>query len=107
MVGLILSAVIGITLGLIGGGGSIIAISILIYIIGIDTHQAIVMSLAIVGFLTGFLGVGGDLTVMPALMIFHGLSSKDAIGTHFLLLQHIAAPGCLVISITEISISVY
>lgn len=57
MVGLILSAVIGITLGLIGGGGSIIAISILIYIIGIDTHQAIVMSLAVVG-VVSLIGAG-------------------------------------------------
>lgn len=57
MVGLVLSAVIGITLGLIGGGGSIIAISILIYIIGIKTHQAIVMSLAVVG-VVSLIGAG-------------------------------------------------
>ncbi len=40
---------IGILLGLIGGGGSILTVPILVYILGEDVHQATVMSLVIVG----------------------------------------------------------
>lgn len=47
--GLILSAGIGLSLGLIGGGGSIITVPLLVYVIGVDPHEAIPMSLAVVG----------------------------------------------------------
>jgi hypothetical protein len=48
IIGLILSALIGVSLGLIGGGGSTITVPVLVYIIGVEAHQAIGMSLAIV-----------------------------------------------------------
>lgn len=41
--------VIGVLLGLIGGGGSVLTIPILVYIIGEDVHQATITSLVIVG----------------------------------------------------------
>ncbi len=47
--GLILSAAIGLSLGLVGGGGSIITVPILVYALGIPPHRAIGMSLAVVG----------------------------------------------------------
>ena len=47
--GLILSAAIGLSLGLVGGGGSIITVPILVYVLGIPAHRAIGMSLAVVG----------------------------------------------------------
>ncbi len=47
--GLLLSAAIGLSLGLIGGGGSIITMPVLVYVIGVDAHQAVGMSLAVVG----------------------------------------------------------
>ena len=47
--GLILSAGIGLSLGLIGGGGSIITVPMLVYVLGVPPHQAIGMSLAVVG----------------------------------------------------------
>lgn len=49
VIGLILSACIGLSLGLIGGGGSIITVPVLVYVLGVDAHQAIGMSLAVVG----------------------------------------------------------
>jgi uncharacterized membrane protein YfcA len=49
LIGLILSAGIGVSLGLIGGGGSIITVPVLVYALGVDAHQAIAMSLAVVG----------------------------------------------------------
>ncbi len=47
--GLILSAAIGLSLGLIGGGGSILTVPILVYFLGVEAHEAVGMSLAVVG----------------------------------------------------------
>lgn len=49
LLGLILSAGIGVSLGLIGGGGSILTVPILVYFLGVDAHEAVGMSLAVVG----------------------------------------------------------
>ncbi len=49
LLGLALSAGIGVSLGLIGGGGSIITVPVLVYVLGVDAHEAIGMSLAVVG----------------------------------------------------------
>ncbi|OKH20411.1 permease [Hydrococcus rivularis NIES-593] len=47
--GHILAAAIGISLGLIGGGGSILAVPTLVYVMGVPPKSAIAMSLAVVG----------------------------------------------------------
>jgi uncharacterized membrane protein YfcA len=47
--GLALAAVIGLSLGLLGGGGSILTVPILVYVLGFDAKPAIAMSLAVVG----------------------------------------------------------
>ncbi len=47
--GLLLSAGIGLSLGLIGGGGSIITVPLLVYVMGVEPHAAMGMSLAVVG----------------------------------------------------------
>lgn len=47
--GLILAIIIGLSLGLIGGGGSILAVPILRYVMGVEPRSAIAMSLFIVG----------------------------------------------------------
>lgn len=52
---LILSGAIGISLGLLGGGGSILAVPVLVYVAGFDAKQSVAMSLAIVGS-TSFIG---------------------------------------------------
>lgn len=49
LLGLALAAVIGISLGLLGGGGSILAVPILVYVVGMEAKQAIAASLLIVG----------------------------------------------------------
>lgn len=49
IIGYILAGCIGLSLGLIGGGGSILAVPILIYVMGVTPKAAIAMSLAIVG----------------------------------------------------------
>ena len=49
ILGIILATCVGIALGLIGGGGSILALPILKYVMGVETKSAIAMTLAIVG----------------------------------------------------------
>ena len=49
ILGLILSALIGLSLGLIGGGGSIITVPMLVYVLGVEAREAVGMSLAVVG----------------------------------------------------------
>lgn len=49
ILGTLLAVCIGITLGLIGGGGSILALPILKYVMGVETKSAVAMTLVIVG----------------------------------------------------------
>ncbi|MFC5338437.1 sulfite exporter TauE/SafE family protein [Leucobacter denitrificans] len=44
-----LAALVGVSLGLLGGGGSILAVPILTYVLGMDPREAIAASLFIVG----------------------------------------------------------
>lgn len=46
---LVLSVLIGVALGLLGGGGSILTVPILVYVAGQDTKTAIATSLVVVG----------------------------------------------------------
>ncbi len=48
IVGHVLAVCIGLSLGLIGGGGSILAVPILVYVMGLNSKVAIAMSLIIV-----------------------------------------------------------
>lgn len=45
----LLSLLTGVTLGLLGGGGSILTVPILRYLLGMDAHDAIAVSLLVVG----------------------------------------------------------
>ena len=47
--GAVLGLVVGITMGLLGGGGSILTVPIFVYVLGIAPKSAIAMSLASVG----------------------------------------------------------
>jgi len=58
IVGLFLAALMGLYLGLLGGGGSILAVPILKYVVGFGAKEAIAASLAVVG-LTSFFGAVG------------------------------------------------
>ena len=46
----VLSVAIGVALGLLGGGGSILTVPILVYVVGLETKSAIATSLFVVGF---------------------------------------------------------
>ena len=47
--GLLLALVIGLTLGLFGGGGSILTVPVFVYVLGYDPKLAIAMSFPVVG----------------------------------------------------------
>jgi uncharacterized membrane protein YfcA len=49
ILGLLLSVAIGLSLGVIGGGGAIITVPVLVYVLDVEAYQAIGMSLAVVG----------------------------------------------------------
>ncbi|MBN8560167.1 MAG: sulfite exporter TauE/SafE family protein [Leptolyngbya sp. UWPOB_LEPTO1] len=49
IIGHLMAACIGLSLGLIGGGGSVLALPILVYVMGIPPKPAIAMTLVIVG----------------------------------------------------------
>jgi uncharacterized membrane protein YfcA len=56
LIGLAASLLIGLSLGLIGGGGSILTVPVLVYLLGVDPVLATAYSLFIVGF-TSAVGV--------------------------------------------------
>jgi uncharacterized membrane protein YfcA len=58
IVGILLAALMGISLGLLGGGGSILAVPILTYGVGFGAKEAIASSLAVVGLTSLFAAVG-------------------------------------------------
>lgn len=49
MIGLLLAGGIGVSLGLLGGGGSVLALPVLVYVMGVAPKSAIAMTLVIVG----------------------------------------------------------
>ena len=65
-----LGILIGVSLGALGGGGSILTVPALVYVAGLA-----------VGFLTGFFGVGGGFVIVPALVMGLGYDMPTAVGT--------------------------
>src|SRR4051812_37527995 len=49
VLGYLLAALIGLSLGLMGGGGSILTVPIFVYVLGFGAKQAIAMSFPVVG----------------------------------------------------------
>ena len=49
ILGLTLAALIGLSLGLLGGGGSILTVPIFVYVLGYAPKESIAMGLAVVG----------------------------------------------------------
>ena len=58
LVGYALAALVGISLGLMGGGGSILTVPIFVYVLGYDPKLAIAMSLPVIG-VTSLAGAAG------------------------------------------------
>jgi uncharacterized membrane protein YfcA len=75
LLGYALAALIGLSLGLMGGGGSILTVPIFVYVLGFDPKQAIVMSLPVVGVtsLVGAIGHWRSGNVNPRTAALFGL----------------------------------
>jgi uncharacterized membrane protein YfcA len=56
LIGYTLAIAIGLSLGLIGGGGSVLAVPIMVYVLGVPAKSAIAMSMFVVG-LVSLIGV--------------------------------------------------
>lgn len=72
LVGFALASLVGLSLGLLGGGGSILTVPLLVYVLGFGAKTAIVMSLPIVG-VTSLIGAlshwrAGNLRLKTALL---------------------------------------
>ena len=72
LLGLGLAALVGLSLGLLGGGGSILTVPIFVYVLGFEAKEAIAMSLAVVGATSLFGALGhwrsGNVSVRVALI---------------------------------------
>lgn len=55
---LVFATLIGLSLGLLGGGGSVLAVPVFVYVLGFDAKAAIAMSLVVVGVTSLFGAVG-------------------------------------------------
>ncbi|MGA7688214.1 MAG: sulfite exporter TauE/SafE family protein [Jiangellales bacterium] len=51
---IVLAVLVGVSLGLLGGGGSILAVPLLVYVAGMDAKEAIATSLLVVGTTSAF-----------------------------------------------------
>jgi uncharacterized membrane protein YfcA len=78
---------IGLLLGSVGGGGSILAVPVLVYVLGQPVREATTVSLLVVAAaaaITGLLGVGGGFLIVPVLVLGLGLPVTIAVGTSLL-----------------------
>jgi uncharacterized membrane protein YfcA len=87
---------IGLSLGLVGGGGAILAVPVLVYVLGQDVKEATTASLLIVG-ATALVGAldharGGRVRFRLALAIGAGAAVGALIGT---VLQRLASPDAI------------
>ncbi|MHA3771479.1 sulfite exporter TauE/SafE family protein [Verrucomicrobiota bacterium sgz303538] len=95
---LLLGAGIGVSLGVLGGGGSIITLPVLVYAVGVPAVQAVGMSLAVVG-TTSLVGGGLNLKrglVHPkAAALFSSTGIIGALGGAQL--THLVSPAILLL----------
>lgn len=77
LMGLALASLMGLSLGLLGGGGSILTVPIFVYVLGYGAKESIAMSLAVVGAVSLFGAAGhwraGNVNVRVA-VIFGGVA---------------------------------
>ena len=81
VLGVAFAGVIGLALGLLGGGGSILTVPVLVYALGVAAKPAIAMSLPVVG-LTSLVGAAAHWRLgnvrLPTAALFGGLAMGGA-----------------------------
>ena len=99
VVGIIFAGFIGISLGMLGGGGSILTVPILVYLLGLPTHEAIATSLLVVGVTSVFALVpharGGRVEWKTG-ALFGATSMAGAYGAGRL--AHLVSPAALLVA---------
>lgn len=77
----------GMTLGVIGAGGSILTVPILVYLFKAAGRVALAAGEGlIVGAITGMVGAGGGFLIVPALVWMLGLPMKSAVTTSLMII---------------------
>ncbi|MFM1847155.1 MAG: hypothetical protein RL417_629 [Pseudomonadota bacterium] len=102
--------VVGLSLGLTGGGGSIFAVPLLVYGLGLDFHAAVAVSLMVVGAVAAFgatvhgirrevlwgaglmLGLGGLLSAPLGAALGRALSDRISLGLFALVMVGVGYP---------------
>ncbi|MGD8867934.1 MAG: sulfite exporter TauE/SafE family protein [Gemmatimonadales bacterium] len=87
ILGLALALVVGLSLGMLGAGGSILAVPIFVYVLGFDAKEAIAMSLAVVA-ATSFIGAtrhmrAGNINLRVALIFGPAAMAGTYLGARF------------------------
>jgi hypothetical protein len=81
LLGYLLALIIGLTLGVLGGGGSILTVPVFVYVLGYDPKLAIAMSLPVVG-ATSLVGAIGHWRAghvrVPVTLVFGGVAMAAA-----------------------------
>src|SRR5438094_313171 len=75
VLGFALAALIGLSLGLLGGGGSILTVPVFVYVLGFAAKPAIAMSLPVVG-TTSLVGASLVVIAMNAASGFAGYAGR-------------------------------
>ncbi len=94
IIGYVTAVLIGFSLGLIGGGGSIITVPVLVYLLGVDAELATMYSLFVVGCcsLVGSIrAYRKDQVNTPVVVVFGGASMLTVFLVRHLVVPHIPA----------------
>jgi len=110
-IGHFLAVCVGLSLGLIGGGGSILAVPILIHVLGVPIKSAIAMSLAIVG-VVSLIGIiphwlQGNVNFKTAILFAPGAMLGAYIGARIATLPLVTATFQLVLFISIMLLAAY
>ncbi|MBK1990308.1 sulfite exporter TauE/SafE family protein [Sphaerospermopsis aphanizomenoides BCCUSP55] len=102
---------VGISLGLIGGGGSILAVPILAYVLGVPLKSAIVMSLVIVG-IVSLIGIiphwqQGNVNMKTAALFAPGAMVGAYIGARIATLPIITPTFQLILFVSTMFLAAY
>lgn len=106
---LLLATLIGLSLGLLGAGGSIITVPIFVYVLGFDPKLAVATSLPVVGITSAFGAIGhwraGDLRLATALLF--GLAAVPGAFAGARLAAFISGRAQLIILATVMLVAAY
>ena len=107
LLALALSTLIGLSLGLLGGGGSILAVPVLVYVAGVDVHTAIGASLGLVGataLVGGLVHARAKRVDLRTAVLFGGAGMAGApLGAQF---THAVAPRVLMLLFAALMLTV-